>query len=147
VVYLGLWWWVLPAVLFGVAFKITGHGQYFDLGTYSKQSDRRQFVDPVVDFFFGPDPNWTKDGVEGNKWRDFFGLTITGIGVSIGVGLALIFTGHSIAALAIISAAALKGVAYVIGYAVRPNNHPTEIGEYLTGFFGGAGLAGALLLV
>ena len=140
------------AAVVGVAFKITGHGQYFDLGTWKKQSDRRQFVDPLVELFFGPDPNWKKDG-EGNRWRDFCGLTITGIGVGIGLGVGLILTGHFIEALVIVLTAGLKGVAYLIGWAsVGFKNDPkswkippTLIGEYLTGFFGGAGLAWAVL--
>jgi hypothetical protein len=136
------------AAIVGIAFKVTGHGQYFDLGTWKKQSDRRQFVDPLVELFFGPDPNWTTDG-EGNRWRDFCGLTITGIGVGIGLGVGLLLTGHYIEALVIVLTAGLKGVAYLIGWALvgfesdKKNwwYPPTATGEILTGFFGGLGLA------
>ena len=141
--FLGHWLLAIPAAALGILFKVTGHGSYMDLGTWTKWNDKEK-TDIILDPIFGVDPNFLQDGVKGNAWRDFCGLTITGIGVGIGTGAGLLLTGHYFAAFVITLTAALKGVAYKIGWTFF-KEHPTLVGEYLTGFFGGFGLFFAVI--
>lgn len=117
--------------------KRTGHGQYMDLGTWNKEVEPEK-VDFLVQLAYGKD-------TYNNKWRDLFGLTLTGLLVAIGAGFVLIFTGHVFMGLGVLLGGSLKGIAYLIGWncddllhnATEDLREPTAMGEFLTGVFGG----------
>lgn len=125
--------------------KRTGHGQYMDLGSWESKVDPER-LDSVVRLFWGPDINTLEDTSKGNYWRDFTGLVVTGFLVSIVASLALLFTGHLLLGLGVLLGGAAKGVAYMIGWK-SPIGKPTEIGEFLTGVFGGLPLVYALIIL
>lgn len=86
-------------------------------------------------------------------------LGATGIAATIASTVLLAIWGHPWAAAIIFWSGALKALAYVIGWDIFPDNKDptndfpaelnsaTEIGEFLTGFFAGLGIALALIFV
>jgi len=134
--------YIWAAVAYATAFigKRTGHGQYFDLGLNKiPPGDNVEKVDFIVRLLYGKDEG-------GNFWRDLFGLTLTGVLVSIGAGVGLIFNSHYILGAVILLTGAAKGLAYVIGHKLPTIPIPwfdeaTAVGELLTGLFAGLGLA------
>ena len=116
--------------------KRLGHGQYFDLGTTTKYMEKHEKIDPIVSLFFGKDPNNISEG-PGNYWRDFFGLTVIGFVVGFGLSAVLCFYGFFGLAMLTMVLSGMKSVAYAIGHKFFPGYHATEIGEYVSGAFGG----------
>jgi len=136
----GSWWFFWLAYATAFLGKRTGHGQYMDLGTWSKEVEP-ETLDFIVEAIFG------KDNYD-SYWRDFFGLTITGLVVALGATIALIVSGNFLFALLILLGASLKSISYMIGWKVHKmfdHKSGTEIGELLTGFFAGLSLVYILL--
>lgn len=142
------WWiWIGPILSYMGAFlgKRTGHGQWMDLGSFTGiiKPERLDFINRL---FFGRDINETLV-VKGNYWRDFIGLSISGLAVSLIASICLIIGGHIVAGLLVALGGFLKGFAYMIGWSVNGDSRTeflgehldeaTELGEFLTGFFGG----------
>ena len=118
-------------VCFLVAFlgKRTGHGQWMDLGTWDAPVSPES-LDFLVFFILG------KDSYK-SYWRDFLGLTISGIFISLGCVISLLLINQYLLALLVLLGGALKSVSYAIGFKVFKSKYPTEVGEFLTGFFAG----------
>lgn len=144
---LGILWIILLSVLTlggATLSKRMGHGQYMDLGTWTKKIEPQR-IDPLVEAMWGVDRNTLEDNVKGNYWRDFTGLAITGlVGVLIPSTILLV-TGHPLLALLVLLGGALKAVGYFLGWWLWPNK-ATEVGETLTGAFVGVAL-GIVLIV
>lgn len=139
-------------LLVTMAFKGTGHGQYFTLGHGGARGgslvsdydadDKPEALDPIVEAIYGPE---TK---ENKPTRDLIGLTIVGAAATLPCALYLLPV-NGLAAILVTLGGALKSVAYYIGWklfdpAKFPS--PTNVGEVLTGIFAMGGLALALCL-
>jgi uncharacterized membrane protein len=91
------------------------------------------------------DPMWKRVLI------DFIGMTIVGLGRGLIQALPLLFI--SLKFLWLGPAAALMGVAYLIGsrlsngFGILGIAEPTEVGEFLTGLFYGLGLAVLALVI
>lgn len=137
--------WPWSVLAGGMAFvgKITGHGQYMDLGSWLLKTSPER-VDFIVKWIFGDDPNVTQTTIlqPGNYWRDFFGLAVTGMLCAFGLFLALCFHGLFVPAFVVLAGGAAKSLAYDAGWKsggfslIKTLDKPTELGEALTGFFG-----------
>lgn len=128
-------------LLVTMAFKGTGHGQYFTLGNYDAD-DKPEALDPIVEAIYGPE---TK---ENKPTRDLIGLTIVGAAATLPCALYLLPV-NGLAAILVTFGGALKSVAYYIGWKLfDPTKFPspTNVGEVLTGIFAMGGLALALCL-
>lgn len=117
------WWAVLGclgAYFCAFLFKRTGHGQYFDLGTTTKLLVKAsgklnvERVDFIVSWLMGPDPNTVREG-PGSFRRDYLGMCVTGILLSLGTSIALFTGAYWQLALIVLSAGATKGLWYYIG--------------------------------
>lgn len=121
--------------------KRTGHGQYLDLGTWFGII-KAEKLDFVIRWFYGEDKNVTQKG-QGDYWRDFTGLVVTGLATSLLSGIVVCLSTSWTLGFLIILGGAMKGPAYAIGWKYHGYVHkehfsePTEIGEFLTGFFAG----------
>lgn len=115
--YLCLYDWRIALVVFIVttAALSTGHGGFFDLGTWTRKRDAES-LEPLI--------RWLRDDLP-RYWYDVLGLMVTGLAVTLPCG---IMTGNWIIALS----GLLKAPAYMISLRV---NGRTELGEYITGFF------------
>lgn len=115
----------------GVLGKRTGHGQYFHLSAPRSacppENDER--FDFIVRFFFGPDI----DGRKNRYWRNFFGMTLSGLWPVLVATIALVLSGYVLAALIVLIGGLLKAPAYAVS---QKFGYGTEIGEYVTGAFG-----------
>lgn len=102
--------------------KSTGHGKFFDLGTWDKEADdeRLEFIIKKL------------EGKVSTYVYDFIGLVLTGVAVSITPAI-LLFAISPYASLSLLCGGAAKGAAYAIGW--RFSKKQTEIGEWLTGIF------------
>ena len=119
-IHLSLSFWIFPTALLGFALaygsaylgRRLGHGQYFDLGTYIGKIIGAEKIDFLVKPFFGRDPLTVRaDGVT-PFWRDFFGLTLTGMVIPLGLTILLVLSGMYYWAAAVFIGSALKGFAY-----------------------------------
>jgi hypothetical protein len=148
-------WGIIGLTLLGYATaflgKRTGHGQYLDLGTWTRKITPEK-LDFLVELVFGKDKNALEDNVKGNPNRDRFGLFVTGAVVASGCSIALMLSpGGIIPGLLVLLGGGAKAAAYTFGWSLdeklkgtlgdklRPHHlhEPTGIGEYLTGFLGG----------
>lgn len=131
-------WWVLPAYLAAVMGKRTGHGGGMDLGTSTKARDPEK-LEYLILPLHGRIPEY---------WYDALLLALTGLAVTLVPGIVLAAYGHIATGLIIAASGLLKAPAYMIGWAIFPTakddgdfwsddlDEATEIGEFLTGFFG-----------
>ncbi len=124
-------WYGLPAYACSAIGKRIGHFPYFLLGHYTQAISNRppSPVEPIVRFFFGLDKG-------GQYWRDFFGLTLTGLAVTIVPGILYGLVINPLAGLLLALSGAFKSIAYAIGWKFKENYfgiEPTAIGEILTG--------------
>lgn len=101
----------------------TGHGQYMDLALVDGVSGEER-VDFILKWFFGPDDFQSYR-------RDFCGLMVTGLIVTIPTGVVLALYKEYKAATVIGCSGVLKAVAYALSFEM---GYATEGGEYLTGF-------------
>lgn len=149
-------WGLFGLISYLIAFlgKRLGHGTYFDLATSLKKIIPER-IDFLVRPFFGKDPNSVAAGVPGDRDRDLFGLTLTGLVVGLGLIGVLLYVGQPLWALVIGITTAAKGPLYLLSLkhnaTVRkvlskigihmddPKGH-TEPGEWLTGIVGGLGV-------
>lgn len=151
---LGGWPFVVGFFIVSFAFaflgKRTGHGSYMDLATWTKGNEEPERLDFIVRLFFGRD----KFTADNQYQRDLFGLCVTGAFVTLGAVGCLIYTGHYILAPLVFLGGAAKGLAYIIGWSINPGHVPnsqseldeaTEVGELLTGVFGGIPLMFSIL--
>lgn len=134
---------VLAPYLGAVIGKRTGHGGGIDLGTWTEARD-----DEALEFLIKP-----LHGRISEYWYDVLLLSVTGLMVTIMAGSIVWFVDPLAGALIILSGI-MKGPAYMIGWAIYPKgsgrgiphlNEATAIGEFLTGAFGWAALAEAVV--
>lgn len=134
----GLWGAVF-SFLFAFLGKRMGHGRFIDLGTWKKPAEREKLE-------YLMKPIWAVED-KSPAFYDFIGLSLSGLVCGLGLGGALILSGTSVLLGAgVMLGAALKGVSYAIGWGL-PIKHPTELGEFLTGFFAGVPLILCFFLV
>jgi len=117
--------------------KSSGHGGFFDLGTWEKPRDDER-LEFLIKHLKTKIPEY---------WYDAAGLAIVGIAAVLGAAIAMAFVNPIFSVILILCGAA-KAPAYMIGWAVFSTNRrgrATETGEYLTGFF--AYLAVPLILL
>jgi hypothetical protein len=126
-------WFGLVAFAMCLAGKATGHGNFMDLGRFEGESK-----DEALEFIIKP----LRERIS-VFWYDLIGLAIVGFAAVSGAALA--FGLNNVIAGVVIALGGLAGkpLAYVIGWALQDKikslpydfNHPTAIGELLTGFF------------
>lgn len=133
---------IAASYLGAVAGKRTGIGQYFHL--YAPRSDcppeNYESFDFIVRFFFGPDV----DGGKNRYWRNFFGMTLSGLWPVLVATGALVLSCHVLAALIVLVGGLLKAPAYAIP---QKFGYGTEVGEYITGALGWGSVAVAALVL
>lgn len=154
--------YVCGLISYGLAFlgKRLGHGQYFDLATYPFRVVAEK-IDFLVRLVFGKDPNTQSDNTPGDRDRDLFGLSLTGLVVGLGLAGVMYYVGSSIWATAILITTAAKGPLYLlslkqnsivrkvlgkIGISFDDDRGHTEPGEWLTGIVGGLGVWSFILI-
>jgi hypothetical protein len=115
-------WWFFGVLIITTIALMPGHGQYMDLGTWNAPVDPER-LDFIVQLFFGDD-NYN------NYWRDFFGLAVTGLVVTLPAAISLYK--KPVLAILLFLSGALKAVAYGLSWYL---GFETEGGEYLTGLF------------
>lgn len=140
-------WWLLP--LCGVAVMIgkrVGHGSGIDLGRSQKIEAPRNLLESLISNNFDEATPYQ---------RDVIFLAATGQAVTFLPALVVSFVSLP-AALALAVSGALKGPAYMIGWATYPQgsgrgisglNEATAIGEFLTGLFGYSGIVVACVIM
>lgn len=126
--------WSVLAYLGAFLGKRTGHGGWMDLGTWTKprEDERLEFIIKAL------------HGKIYEYWYDFIGLCLVGLAVSL-MSAVIVGSVSPLAGFILMLSGALKAVAYSIGWKIR--RKPTEIGEFLTGIFGYAGIAIAYLII
>lgn len=103
---------------------LKGHGHNMDLGSYKGEADY-EWYEFVIKPLHGRIPEY---------WYDVVGIAISGLTYTIPAGIACM---NPLLALS----GALKAPAYMIGWSKDPwplpeqLKEPTQIGEFLTGFF------------
>lgn len=134
------WQWAWVPFVLAVIATLKGHGRNMDLGTV-----------PVEDYpggyeWFEMVTGWYKlHRKMPEYWYDVGGITISGLAVTLPVGVALAGFGHLGLGAFIVLLGAMKGLAYMVGWWLHPkgDNGPktpltknaTEYGEFLFGFF------------
>lgn len=117
-------WWFLAVMILTTLAVATGHGQYMDLGRWTREVSPES-LDFVVSWFFGA------DGYH-DFWRDGFGLALTGLAVTLPCSICIaIHKRYALAAMLFLSGA-LKFPAYYLGWEIFGG---TAAGEVLTGMF------------
>lgn len=111
------WTFSIPVLILTTMALQTGHGNFMDLGHWKDTSPPERLEFLVA---------WMKPGY----WRDFTGLAVTGIVVTLPVGIALLDWRVCLLGL-------LKAPAYAIARLICPR-FPVEAGEILTGAVYGA---------
>lgn len=113
--------------------KRLGHGQYIGLSFVPrppKKNDEK--LDIFVKPFFGEDNG-------GNYWRCVWGLAVTGLVMTLPIGIAYAIQENALIGLIFGVSGALKALAYMIGWELfnekKTKFEPTVIGEFLTGVF------------
>jgi len=129
--------WIASVASYVGAFlgKRTGHGNGIDAGHVPHPSDDEK-LEFLIKWLHGRIPEY---------WYDILLLSITGFAVTLVAGVCLLFV-NPLAGTVIALSGLTKGFAYMVGWFVYPNgssknaykelNEATEIGEFLTGFFG-----------
>jgi len=122
-----LGWWIIPAYLFGVLGIRLGHGRGFHYNEPFEIGSKKEKVEYLIPSSL---PVY---------WKKFLIMLLTGLGVSICVGLSLSLTGHVASGVLL----GLSGMGKALAYF-----HPkTEVSEYLRGAFLGLGVFIAYLLI
>lgn len=104
--------------------KSTGHGAWFDLGTWQGGNDREVALEPLI--------KWLKPYLNQYDY-EALGMGVVGFAAVFGAVVALCFVKPYFALLLGI-AGFFKWVAYTIGWTVSAKR-ATMIGEFLTGLF------------
>lgn len=104
--------------------KSTGHGNFMDLGTWTKPSEPER-----LEFLIKPLKNKLSP-----YWYDFTGLTMLGVIGALPAAIAL----FSLNSFILIAGGVGKAIAYAIGWKI--GKYPTEVGEILTGLFAGVSI-------
>lgn len=126
--------------------KRVGHGSGIDLGRSQKMEAPRNLLESLISNNFDEDTPYQ---------RDVIFLAATGQAVTFLPALVVSFVSLP-AALALAVSGALKGPAYMIGWATYPQgsgrgisglNEATAIGEFLTGLFGYSGIVVACVIM
>ncbi len=117
------WAFSLPVLILTTMALMTGHGNFMDLGTWAWPSDPEK-----LEFLIA----WMKPGY----WHDFTGLAITGLVVTLPMGLVLLDW-------RIVLLGLLKGPCYALARVLN-KTYPIELGEILTGAVYGLALAMAV---
>lgn len=126
--------------------KATGHGGFMDYGSWDKPRKEE-----AIEFLISP-----LRGKVSERMYDAIGLAVVGLAAVSGAALIALVASSSIAALCIALGGAAKTIAYMIGWALQPHirpdwwddlDEPTEVGEILSGFFAGLGIAIGLQFV
>lgn len=118
-------WLVLPALALCALGKSTGHGNWFDLATMPQGT--RERLEFIIRPLYNKIPEY---------WYDVLGLALTGLAAVSGALLILPY--EPLGALLIMACGLIKAPCYMLGRWLRSNKtkpEPTEVGEYLTGFF------------
>ena len=131
--------WMLPWLSYALSdygVRI-GHAQYQNLG-FDRPGHDRSTVDWLVTLFFGPDTN---AGKPASYLRCIFGLSITGLGVTLGPGILYGLYVDPVAGYLLTAVGAFKPMGYMLGWALwnrgikpRPWLTPNIYGEFWTGF-------------
>lgn len=119
-------YWIIPAYLMAVLGLRIGHGRGFHYNLPFEPGSKPERVEAII-----PDrlPVY---------WQKFLIMALTGLAVTIGLGLALLTTGYVWSGVILCIAGALKAVAYLLP--------KTENSEYLRGLFLSLGIILALWL-
>lgn len=120
-------WWVLLAYIFGVAGARLGHGR----GTHYDEPFEPGSSPERVEAFIPQ--NWPV------YWQKFSIMFLTGVVVTLCIGLCLILHGYIASGIVLLVSGALKAVAYM--------TKKTEPSEYLRGAFLGLGVAIAYMVM
>jgi hypothetical protein len=143
------WMLSLIALVLCMFGKATGHGGGIDLGRNPKEPGAGRSpekLEYLILWLHGRMPRY---------WYDALLLAIVGIAAVSGAILAMAFV-NPVAALFVAIGGAMKGLAYMIGWefekllvTVEPDdfNEPTELGEFLAGFFAYLAFALAFVMV
>jgi hypothetical protein len=136
--------YVSEFLLLFINLLILNHGSYQSFGTMP-MNGKSTFLTFWLPQYTMTDPMWKRVLI------DFIGMTIVGLGRGLIQALPLLFI--SLKFLWLGPAAALMGVAYLIGsrlsngFGILGIAEPTEVGEFLTGLFYGLGLAVLALVI
>lgn len=159
----GLWGWGSIFITSALAFLglRTGHGQYMTMPPmmYLREISTPEKIDPFVSLFFGKDPKLTSTYKSGRVlpaiyaygetkayWRNVFGMSITGLIVTLGLAINLLLHGHPFLGILAALAGAGKSIPYMLGWSLFADAEPTVIGEWGRGILLGI-LSGAVLSV
>lgn len=110
---------------------VIGHGSYMDLNNRPDLADD-EAICWLLDFFF--------ERGKASYGRDYWGLMITGLIVTLPVGAAAIIDGHYFTGAMLAISGGIKGAAYQSGYDVANDKLAigiqggTEVGELFFGF-------------
>jgi len=96
--------------------KRLGHGQYMDLGHFTGKVSTPEKIEFIVKRFFGKDPSLNGNPKGGSFWRDFFGLSIVGLGPVLPLVILLLSYGLTLEGSLVALGGLLKAVAYIIGW-------------------------------
>lgn len=140
--------WVIIAYLGCAIGKLMGTRQYLDMGHDTQPIRKPNNVDFLI--------KWLEGKVT-TYWYDFIGNTVLGIVSMVIPALVLAFHGHYIATLPLLVCGGMRGLAYLIGWAIIPEwykpswhpyiSHSTAIAELLSGAFIGVGIVMALVVL
>lgn len=133
------WLWAVLSYGGAVLGKRTGHGQYFSLAAPRGNPENDEKFDFIVRLFFGHD----EDGPR-RYWRNFFGMTLSGLWPVLIATLGLAFAGHALAAFIVLAGGVLKAPAYAVP---QKFGYGTEVGEYITGALGWGSVALAAIIL
>jgi len=119
-------WWAAGVVLIITTLAVlSGHGGWFDLGTWTKPRD-----DETLEFIIKPLKKYLSD-----YWYDVLGLALSGVSITAACGIVYIAWISIPVGLCIIASGALKAVAYMMGWKLFDDSVATARGEWLTGAF------------
>lgn len=124
---LALWAWPTAAALIAGWGWVPGHGSYMDMGRMPIVDN--EFLKPLLDRIFGPD-----DEVA-SLWRDFAGMALRYLIVTVPLGAAAVLLTGSPMGWAIMPGGLLVAVGYLLAWEVLDGSRvsPTAVGEYCAG--------------
>lgn len=145
-------WYSVLGYLGAVGGKRTGHGTGISLKEPFKSDWKPEKLEYLV--------VWLKDKISVYAYKSLV-LAVTGVGTVIVSCVLLALYGEILAALVLFISGAMKAPAYMIGWEIFPDggdsrfdgsildqlNEATEVGEFLTGLFGGIGVVLAAWIV
>jgi len=141
-----VWLFTAFAYVGAVAGKVTSHGGWIDMGTWTKE--RREMK---LEFLI----KWLRGKIN-EYWYDYIGNVLTGVLVSLLCSIVVLVAGHTSAALVLLAGGLAKGTAYQIGWAVQKSilhkmpeeiDEQTEIAEFLTGAFSYASIYATFIIL